>query len=71
MELFRVKDIRVKKSMTQRARGRGDVIVTSVDASTPSLTLESVEKPDEVCDTLRNLVRDARERHRVAAREVM
>ncbi len=71
MELFRVKDISVKKSMTQRSRGRGDLTITSTDPSTPTITLESIHKPDEVAETLRTLVRDARREHGVMTQERM
>ena len=69
LELFRVKDVSVKKGMTQRARGVGDVIVTSTDASTPSLTLEGIADPDKTADTIRRLVGEARDRARVYTRE--
>jgi hypothetical protein len=71
MELFRIKDISVKKSMTQRSRGRGDLKITSTDPSTPEITLESIQKPDEVAETLRKLVRDARLQHGVVTHERM
>lgn len=71
IELFRVRDISVKKSMTQRSRGRGDLSITSTDPSTPMITLESIQKPDEVAETLRSLVRDARREQGVQTREGM
>lgn len=71
IELFRVKDITVKKSMTQRSRGRGDLKITSTDRSTPEITMESIQKPDEVADTLRNLVRKARRDQGVVTHENM
>jgi hypothetical protein len=71
MELFRIKDISVKKSMTQRSRGRGDLKITSTDPSTPEITLESIQQPDEVAETLRTLVRDARRQHGVVTHERM
>jgi hypothetical protein len=71
LDLFRVKDIQVKKSMTQRARGKGDVRVTSNDVSTPVFTFESIADPEGVAETLRKLVRDARRKHGVATQERM
>lgn len=71
LELFRVKDISVKKSMTQRSRGRGDLKISSTDPSTPELTMESIQKPDEVAETLRSLVREARKDHGVVTHERM
>jgi hypothetical protein len=71
MELFRVKDVRVEKNLRNRTRSRGDVIVISVDRSTPVLKLESIEDPERVAEMVRNLVRDSRQRHGVVARELM
>jgi hypothetical protein len=64
-----VKDIQVKKSLKQRARGSGDVTVTSSDSSTPQFVLESVQDPDSVAETLRKLVSDARKKHGVTTQE--
>ena len=69
LDLFRVKDVQVKKSLTQRARGKGDVTVTSADSSTPQYVLESVPEPDTVAETIRKLVADARGRHGVTGQE--
>jgi uncharacterized Zn finger protein (UPF0148 family) len=71
LDLFRVKDVQVKKSMTHRARKRGDVQVNTTDVSTPALVLESILEPDTVAEQIRTLVRDARQRHNVGTREMM
>ena len=57
--------------MTQRSRGRGDLKITSTDPSTPEMTMESIQKPDEVAETLRNLVRAARREQGVVTHERM
>lgn len=69
MELYRVRDIRVTKSLTQRARKRGDVVIVSADAMAPVLTLESIANPDGFVDALRKHVAEARKRHGVVTRE--
>jgi uncharacterized membrane protein YdbT with pleckstrin-like domain len=71
LELLRVKDISVKKSLTQRGRGRGDVRITSTNPSTPHVTFESIEKPEEVAETLRGVVRTARKQSAVVTQERM
>jgi hypothetical protein len=71
LDLFRVKDVQVKKSLAQRARGKGDVTITSTDPSTPHFVLASVQDPDTVAETLRKLVSDARRGHGVATLENM
>jgi uncharacterized Zn finger protein (UPF0148 family) len=71
MELFRVKDVQVKKNLRNRTRNRGDLFVISVDKSTPLLKLESIQNPDAVAETIRNVVSDSRRRHGVVSREFM
>jgi hypothetical protein len=69
LDLWRVKDVSVKKSMTQRTRKCGDVEITSADASTPKVTLAWIHNPDEVAEQIRQAARDARRRHGVATQE--
>lgn len=69
LDLWRVKDVSVKKGMTQRTRKCGDVEVTSADASTPKVTLTWVQNPDEVAERIRQTARVARKRHGVATQE--
>src|SRR6266508_6673684 len=69
LDLWRVKDVSVKKSMTQRTRKCGDVEVTSADASTPKVTLAWIQNPDEVAEQIRQTAREARKRHGVATQE--
>jgi uncharacterized Zn finger protein (UPF0148 family) len=69
LDLWRVKDVSVKKGITQRTRKCGDVEVTSADASTPSLTLTWVSEPDELAEQIRQLASDARCRHGVLTHE--
>lgn len=71
LDLFRVRDVSVKRSITQRTRGRGDLEITSTDSSTPEMTMESIEDPDGVAETLRGLIREARRTSGVAMREEM
>src|SRR4051794_4032576 len=69
LDLWRVKDVTVKKSMTQRTRKCGDVEITSADASTSKVTLAWIQNPDEVAEQIREAARDARKRHGVATQE--
>ena len=71
LELFRVKDVSVKKGMTQRTRGCGDVEVTSTDPSTPKLTLTWITEPDAVAEQIRQLAREARKWAGVITQERM
>jgi hypothetical protein len=71
MELFRVKDVNVRRSLKHRTRGRGDLVVTSTDPSSPELKLEAIENPEEVAETMRGLVMAARQRMGITTREFM
>jgi hypothetical protein len=69
LDLWRIKDVSVKKSITQRTRGCGDVEITSADASTPKVTLTWIKNPDGVAEQVRQAARDARMRHGVVTQE--
>lgn len=69
LDLWRVQDVSVKKSLTQRSRGAGDVIVKSADATTPTLELHWIKEPDDVAETIRKTAREARKRHGVVTQE--
>lgn len=69
LDLWRVKDVTVKKSMTQRTRKCGDVEVVSADASTPKLTLVWIQDPDSIAEQIRQASREARQRQGVVSQE--
>jgi uncharacterized membrane protein YdbT with pleckstrin-like domain len=69
LDLWRIKDVSVKKSMTQRTRKCGDVEIVSADASTPKVTLAWIQNPDEVAEQIRMAVRESRKRHRTVTQE--
>jgi uncharacterized Zn finger protein (UPF0148 family) len=69
LDLWRVKDVSVRKGMTQRTRGCGDVVVTSADPSTPVLGLVWIREPDQVAEQIRHVAREARKRHGVTTQE--
>jgi len=56
LQLFRVRDLKLRQSVLGRLFGVGDVTVTSTDQSTPHLTVHGVENPRAVYETLRELV---------------
>ena len=53
LQLFRVRDLRLKQSVLGRLLGYGDISVTSTDQSTPHLTIRGVDAPRALYDTLR------------------
>jgi uncharacterized membrane protein YdbT with pleckstrin-like domain len=56
LQLFRIRDLRLRQSVFARLFGVGDIVVTSTDQSTPHLTLRGVDEPRKVYETLRELV---------------
>lgn len=62
LELYRVKDLSVAGTVMQTLFGRGQIIIQSTDATTPTLTVNAVPNPVDVS----HLMRDAIERCRVA-----
>lgn len=71
LELYRIRDVSVRRSLPQRARGCGDVIVASKDDSTPKLLLAGVKDPDGVAETIRAAARKSRERAGVRTQEYL
>ena len=53
LQLFRVRDLRLRQSVLGRLFGVGDLSVTSTDQSTPHLTIRGVAEPRALYDTLR------------------
>jgi uncharacterized membrane protein YdbT with pleckstrin-like domain len=53
LQLFRVRDLRLRQSILGRVFGVGDIVVTSTDQSTPELTIRGVAEPRALYDTLR------------------
>jgi uncharacterized membrane protein YdbT with pleckstrin-like domain len=53
LQLFRVRDLRLRQSVLGRLFGVGDISVTSTDQSTPHLTIRGVDEPRALYDTLR------------------
>jgi uncharacterized membrane protein YdbT with pleckstrin-like domain len=53
LQLFRVRDLRLRQSVLGRLLGVGDIGVTSTDQSTPHLTIRGVDQPRALYETLR------------------
>ncbi|RMX08151.1 PH domain-containing protein [Corticibacter populi] len=61
LELYRVLDLSVSGTLLLTVFGRGRVVISSTDATTPKLTINAIANPQAVA----NLIRDAVERCRV------
>lgn len=57
IELLRVKDIRVKQTLKDRALQIGSIEIISTDDTTPDLLFEEVKNPNDVKEKIRSAVR--------------
>lgn len=60
MELFRVRDISVKRNILERMFQMGDIALTSTDASHPTITLKNIKNSEAIKDVIREAVREQR-----------
>jgi uncharacterized membrane protein YdbT with pleckstrin-like domain len=56
LQLFRVRDLGLRQSLSGRVLSIGDITITSTDRSTPHLIIRGVGAPRDVYETLRKLV---------------
>lgn len=60
MELFRIRDVSVKRNLIERLFKIGDITLTSTDSSNPQLVLKNIKRSQAVKDVIRNVVREER-----------
>lgn len=65
LELYRVKDTRFEQGFWQRMVGIGDIVLSTSDATTPTVLLADIKDADTVRETLRRLVEIRRDAKRV------
>ncbi len=70
LELYRVRDITVEQPFLYRMFKKGNVLLTTDDASTPTVLLECVPNPEELRDQLRKCVEICRDRKRTRLAEI-
>jgi uncharacterized membrane protein YdbT with pleckstrin-like domain len=70
MELYRVKDLTLIEPFFFRLFGLGSVIITTNDASTPTLTIHAVKRVKELREQLRQAVEVCRDKKRVRLAEL-
>ena len=66
--LYRVRDVRVSRSLGQRIFGLGTVTVFATNGET---VLESIKHPIEVKEEIVRLVEEARKKHNIRASEML
>ena len=69
--LYRVRDIRVTRSLWQKLFRLGTVTVYSTDASNGETELKSIKNPIEVKEEIVRLVEAARKKHGIRASEML
>ena len=57
IDLARIKDVRVKQGIKERAMGIGSIEIISADSSSPNMVMEGIKGPNEVKDLLWKAVR--------------
>jgi len=70
LELYRVKDSTVFEPFWQRLFGLGNIVITTNDTSTPSVTLEALPNAAETREKLRAAIEECRDRKRVRIAEL-
>ncbi len=69
--LYRVRDVRVTRTLGQKLFGLGTVTVYSTDASNGETVLKSIKQPIEVKEEIVRLVDEARKKHNIRASEML
>lgn len=65
LELYRVKDIALRKPLLMRLLRMGDIELTTSDHSSPMVLIRAVRQPDMLRDEIRQHVETLREKKRV------
>lgn len=69
-ELYRVKDTTLVEPFYLRAIGAGNIVISTNDASTPSITLEAIKRPQELREQIRKYSEICRDRKQVRVTEM-
>ncbi|MFD2115599.1 PH domain-containing protein [Paenibacillus yanchengensis] len=64
IQLYRIRDISLKRNLLERVLGFGDIMIHSTDTSNPSYLLRNVRQSTEVSDQIGFAVEEARLRYR-------
>jgi uncharacterized membrane protein YdbT with pleckstrin-like domain len=70
LELYRVKDSTVLEPFWQRLFGLGNIVITTNDTTSPTLTLEALPEAAQTREQLRAAVEQCRDRKRVRIAEL-
>ena len=70
LELYRVKDTVLEEPALLRLAGAGNIVLTTNDATTPTLVLEAIKGAKELREELRKHIEDCRDRKRTRLTEL-
>lgn len=71
VRLYRVLDLSLTRTLSQKIFGIGTIQVSSADKTLGDFELKNIKHPDEIKEKLSNLVEENREKKRVTSREYM
>lgn len=71
VRLYRVLDLSLSRTLSQKIFGIGTIKVSSADKTLGDFELKNVKNPEAVKEKLSNLVEENREKKRVSSREYM
>ena len=71
IRLYRVLDISVTRTFSQRIFGMGTITLKTSDKTTPEVFLINLKKVMEVKTQLSNLIEESRDKKRISGREFM
>ena len=71
LQLFRVRDVRVTRSLWEKLFGCGSITLFSSDKSTPRLVLKHIKKPLELKERLVALIEAERKKHHIFGDDMM
>lgn len=69
--LYRVLDLKLERSFSQKIFGIGTIIVSSSDRNLGTFELKNIKKPKDVKEMIAELVEKQRDEKRVVSREFM
>lgn len=69
LELYRVRDLTFVQTFLYRLFGKGDLVLTTTDATTPTVVLECVPADEDLRNRLRGAIEQCRDRKRARVAE--
>ena len=71
MRLYRIMDLSLSQTLSQKIFGIGTILVSSADKSMRDFEIKNIKKPRDVKEQLSKLVEENRDKKRVTNREFM